>query len=80
VLLALDYIREPIDAKQWPGLKKAWRVLKIIRASCGSNPFALNRELETSENFWKSCKLVMRVKCMSTSTSSNDSALELVSR
>jgi hypothetical protein len=62
VLLVSDYIRELIDTKQWPGLKKAWRVLKIIRASCGSNPFAPNRELGASENFCKSCRLVMRVK------------------
>jgi hypothetical protein len=51
VLLVLDYIRKPIDARQWAGLKKAWRVLKISRAGRVSTPFALNRELETSENF-----------------------------
>jgi hypothetical protein len=77
VLLVLDYIREPIDAKQWAGLKKAWRVLKISCAGCVSTPFALNRELETSENFWKSCR---RVKCMSTATSRNEPSLRTVSR
>lgn len=61
-------------------LKRAWRVLKGIRAGCFSTPFALNREPETSENFWKSCRLVLSVKCMPTATSSNEPSMRTVVR